>query len=193
MSLPAGYARSPSGLIIPKFLAKRLPKIAGGSARTYAAWNGTQPTTAALVKVTTGVAIKTLMQVQTPSTQGLRVIEWGVSFDAVSATPIQCELVDTAAIAATVTTYAATDIVKHNGPNDAASVMTLGTAASGFTASAEGTTTAGRLGDYQMVAQSYVKQFPLGREFEVPVSHNLRIRVTAGTAVNAICYIIWEE
>lgn len=170
-----------------------LPPAAGGAARTYGVWNGAQPTTAAIAKVTTGTAIKTMLQLQSGSAVGLRVIEWGVSFDTALATPAQVELIDTAAVAATVTAFAAADVVKMNGPNDAATTAVLGTTASGFTATAEGTITSGRLGDYQLVTQSYVKQFPLGREFEIPVSHNLRVRVTSGTAVNMICYLIYEE
>lgn len=184
--------RSAKGLWLPDELAKR-PPMAGGAARTFAVWNGTQATTAATAKVATGTAIKTLLQVQTSSTVGIRVIEWGISFDAVAATPVICELIDTAAINATVTTFASTDIVAMNGPNDAASTIVRGTAASGFTASAEGTTTVGRTGDYQLVAQQYVKQFPLGREFEVPVSHNLRIRVTAAVTAGATAFVVWEE
>jgi hypothetical protein len=49
--------------------------------------------------------------------------------------------------------------------------------------------------DAQLVAPTgqYVKQFPLGREPFVPVSHFLRLRVTAPAAVNALAYIIWSE
>jgi hypothetical protein len=47
----------------------------------------------------------------------------------------------------------------------------------------------------QLIAPTgqYLKQFPLGFQPYVPVSSFLRIRVTAGTAVNAYCYIIWSE
>lgn len=49
--------------------------------------------------------------------------------------------------------------------------------------------------DVQLIAPTsqYVKQFPLGREPEVPVSKFLRVRVTAPAAVNAYAYVIWEE
>lgn len=186
------------GLWLPDELAfarnkAELPPIAGGSSKTFVAYNGPAPAAAAPPRVTTGTAIKTMMQIATPSTTGIRVIEWGISFDAVSAIPVQCELID-APVAATVTAYVAADIHKMNGPNDAASLMTLGTAASGYTATAEGTVTASRLGDYQSVSQSFSKQYPLGREFEVGTSRFLRVRVTATTtAVNATCYIVWEE
>lgn len=162
----------------------------------FVAYNGASPTTAAVPKVTTGTAIKTLLQVATPSTIGLRVIEWGISFDGTSssATPIQCELIDVN-VAATVTAYAAADVVKFNGPNDAATLMTLGTSASGYTATAEGSITAARLLDYQNISPTsgYAKQFPLGREPAVAASRFLRVRVTAAAAVNATAYVVWEE
>jgi hypothetical protein len=166
------------------------------AAEIFFSANGPSPTTAAQVPVTTGTAIKTLLQIATPATVGIRVIEWGISFDgSAAATPIRCELVDTATVAATVTAHVAAGVVAHNTPTGPASLMTLGTTATGYTATAEGTITATRMGDVQFVSptSSYLKQFPLGREFEVAVSRFLRIRVTAAAAVNAYCYIVWEE
>lgn len=167
-------------------------------AHIYLAQNGPMQTTAAPASVTTGTTIKTLMQLATPSTIDIKIVEWGISFDGVvpSNAPIKCELVDTAAINATVTAYVAADITKLNGANDRASLLTLGTAASGYTASAEGTIVASRSLDIQLVnpTNGYVKQFPLGREPQVALSRFLRIRVTAASgAVNAYCYIVWEE
>jgi hypothetical protein len=186
--------RARTGLWLPEKHVKLAP-IAGGAAKTYAAWNGTQATTAPFAPVALAASTtKTLLQIQAPSTKGFRVVCWGISFNAVAATPVQCELIDTAAVAATVTTYASTDIVKTGGPNDEASLVTLGTAASGFTATAEGTTTVGRTLDYQLVAQAYVIQGPLGREQgEIPVSHNLRVRATSAAVISAVCFVVWEE
>jgi hypothetical protein len=163
-------------------------------ANTYIAYNGAMPTTAALASVTTGTAIKTMLQVATPSTRQLRVIEWGISFDgSAAATPGKVELIQTD-VAATVTAHVAAGVMPHNEPNAPASLVTLGTAATGFTASAEGTTTASRVLDYQLLPPTapYVKQFPLNREPEIPISKFLRVRVTFA-AVNAVCYICWEE
>lgn len=164
-------------------------------AKNYLVANGPAPTTAAQAAVTTGTAIKTMLQLASPSTQDIRIIEWGISFDgSAAATPIKCELIETN-VAATVTAYAAADVIKLSHPNDPASLVTLGTTASGYTATAEGSITATRLLDAQFVAPTnqYLKQFPLGREPLVPVSKFLRIRVTAGAAVNCYCYIVWEE
>ena len=160
----------------------------------FQAFNAAMPTTAAPVKVTTGTAIKTLLQLSPPSTLNLSVIEWGISFDG-SPAAIQCELVETD-VAATVTAYVANDITKTNqiGGGAFASKLTLGTANSGFTASAEGSTTATRMLDAQIVsANQYWKQWPMGREPIVQASKFLRIRVTAAAAVNATCYVVWAE
>lgn len=164
-------------------------------ATLYWSGNGAAPTTAALVAVTTGTAIKTLLQIAPSATRPLKVVEWGISFDgSAAATPIKCELIQTD-VAATVTAHVAAGVQPYDDPNAPASTVTLGTAATGYTASAEGTITATRYGDLQLIAPTgqYVKQWPLGREWQVPVSKFLRVRVTAGAAVNAYCYVIFEE
>ncbi len=163
--------------------------------RIYQAYNGPSPTTAGQVKVTTGTSIKTLLQIAPPSTIALTVIEWGISFDgAAAATPILCELIETD-VAATVTAHAAAGIVKVNGHLDVPSLVTLGTAATGYTASAEGTTAASRVLDAQLIAPTnqYIKQFPLAREPHIGAVKFLRVRVTAAAAVNAIAYVAWSE
>lgn len=162
----------------------------------YWAANGAMATTAALAPVTTGTAIKTMLQIATPSTRMIRVVEWGISFDgSTAAAPVKCELIQTD-VAATVTAHVAAGVQPYDDPGAPASLMTLGTSATGYTASAEGSITATRTGDVQFVAPTtqYVRQFPLGREFVVPVSKFLRVRVTlTGTAVNAYTYVIWIE
>jgi hypothetical protein len=111
-------------------------------AKQYWTSNTAMPTTAAPVPVTTGTAIKTLLQIATPATEDMVVVAWGITFDGTAAAaPIKCELVQTD-VAATVTAHVAAGIINWSNPNDPASLVTLGTAATGFTASAEGTTTA---------------------------------------------------
>lgn len=55
------------------------------SAKQYIAFNGPAPTTASQAAVTTGTAIKTLLQVATPATTNILVFEWGISFDGAAA------------------------------------------------------------------------------------------------------------
>lgn len=164
-------------------------------AKTYRIYNGPMVTTGSPASVATGTAIKTLLQIATPSSTAMRVTAWGISFDgSAAATPGKVELIQTD-VAATVTAAVANDIYKYNDPNAPASLMTLGTSATGYTASAEGTITATRQLDTQLIAPTgqYVYQMPLGREAEVPVSKFLRIRVNFAASVNALCWIEWEE
>lgn len=161
----------------------------------FKAYNGAMPTTAALVKVTTGVAIKTMLQIAPPSSRDITVVGWGISFDGSAAgTSIECELIETD-VAATVTAHTSTGIMAMNNPGGSASGVQLGTALSGYTATAEGTITAVRVGDYQLIqpTNQYVYDFILGYEFTVRSGKFGRVRVTAASAVNAICYMAWAE
>lgn len=163
--------------------------------------NGPSPTTAAQVAVTTGTAIKTLLQVKlgASTNQIAKIIEWGISFDgSAAATPIKCELLTTGTVKATITEFVAADIINLSDPNAAAVTddfpfaFTAAGDESGYTATAEGSITATRMFDVQFIAPTnqYVKQFPLGREPVFRFDEYLRIRVTAGAAVNAYCYVI---
>lgn len=163
----------------------------------YIAYNGAMQTTASFVGVTTGTAVKTMLQIATPSTCSLRVRGWGIFFDgSAAATPIKCELIDTATVAATVTAHVAAGVQPYDAEAGAtASLMTLGTGATGYTASAEGTITATRIGDLAYVPPTggYVYEFALGKEFQVAASRFLRVRVTAGAARDCVTWIRWEE
>lgn len=163
----------------------------------YQFYNGAAPTTAALAGVTTGTSIKTLLQVKGVTGVQFKVIEWGISFNgSAAATPIKVELIETGTVFATVTAAVAADIVKWNDPNAPTSTVyfSVGTTATGYTSSGEGTITASRLFDAQQISPTnqYVKQYPLGREPMVNADSALRIRVHAGAAVDAICFVIVE-
>jgi hypothetical protein len=125
----------------------------------------------------------------------MNVVGWGVSFDGTTAAvPVQCELIQTTTVAATVTAYVANDITLYTDPLGTASGVTLGTTSSGYNASAEGTVVAPvRIGDYQLVAPTngYPYQFPLDQEFEVATGGILRVRLTAPAAVNCTAYVLF--
>ena len=169
----------------------------------YKVFNGPSPTTAAQVPVTTGTAIKTLLQLKLggSTNQVGKVVAWGISFDgSAAATPIKCELLDTGTVAATITEFVAADVLNLSDPNAAAVTddfplaFTAAGDESGYTASAEGTITATRVLDAQLVAPTnqYVMQWPLGREPTWKAANFLRVRVTAGAAVNAYAWIEFE-
>ncbi len=174
------------------------------AAPTYIVYNSAMATTAAPVSQPTGTAIRTMMQLRPATGVIIRPIAWGISFDgAAAATPGKVELIEVDVAATMSTAYAAADIQPYGNANAAANTagasgvpLNLSTTTSGFATAAvtEGTTTASRMGDLQLIAPTtqYSQQFPLGREFEVAPQKYLRVRVTFGTTVNCYCWIIFE-
>lgn len=165
----------------------------------YKLFNFAMVTTAQPTPVPTGTSLKTMLQLKASATKTAKVIEWGISFDgSAAATPVMCELLETD-VAATVTAAVANDLNKIDadalsGGDPTTNLIQVGTTATGFTASGEGSTTASRMLDCEQVSPTsqYVMKFDAGREPIVQVSKFLRIRVKAGTTVNAICYVVVE-
>lgn len=162
--------------------------------------NGPMQTTAAFAAVTTGTAIKTMLQVKPSATLSMKIIEWGISFDGYAAAlPGKIELIETD-VAATVTASVANDITKYdglalNGGDPTTNLIQVGTTSTGYTSTSEGSITAVRnLAGPQFISPTsqFIQQFPLGREPVVQISKFARIRVTFGTAVNCYCYVIVE-
>ncbi len=166
----------------------------------YKCWNGAAPTTAALVKVTTGTSIKTMLQVATPSTRQAQLISWGYSLDAAPASGSgEIELLQTDA-AATVTAHVPAG-VQPLDPNAPPSLMTLGTTATGYTATVEGSITATRTFDTVNVPNitagaminAYAYQWMPDERPILAVSKFLRVRVTFSAAVNMLTWFTWDE
>lgn len=162
--------------------------------------NGAMQTTAAFVAVTTGTSIKTMLQIKPSATISAKIVEWGISFDgSAAATPIKVELIETD-VAATVTAAVANDITKLdgaalNGGDPTSNLIQVGTTSTGYTSTNEGSITSVRnLDAPQFIAPTnqFIKQFPLGREPIIQIAKFGRIRVTAGAAVNAYCYMVIE-
>jgi hypothetical protein len=172
-------------------------------ATTYVIYNGPMPTTAPITPVTTSATLFTLMQIVPSANTPLKVVEWGVSFNgAALAAGFQCELVETGAIAATVTSYAVADLMPYGDPNAPANTtagtssvpLNMSTALSGYTSSAEGSITVCRSLDSQIVEPigGYWKQFPLGREPGILPGHVCRIRIHGDGTTKAVCYMVIE-
>lgn len=159
----------------------------------YRIFNGPMPTTASQAVVTTGTAIKTMLQLK-PFNQ-CKIVAWGISFDgSATATPGIVELCETGTVFGTVTASVDADCIKLNGADQAvASVagLTMGTSATGYTCTSEGSITTVRQFDAQLIAPTnqYIYQFPLGQEPVLVIGNACRIRVKFGTAINAICWI----
>lgn len=167
----------------------------------YKTWNGAMPTTAAQAAVTTGTAIKTMLQLSTPATRDITIISWGFSIDDPPGADAVFELIQTD-VAATVTAHVAAGVQPQNAGSPA-SLLTLGVSNTGYTASAEGTPTATRV--FDVVSMSSVSaeaaagmvynyQFMPDERPVIPISKFLRVRATTPTtAVDMRCWIVWDE
>lgn len=131
---------------------------------------------------------KSLFELATPASARARIVQWWVEFDGVtaSAVPVKIEVGRFSAAVTTATTLA-------GGALDLADVTSLMTTKHSTTAEGAGTFTAG--GEIHRVSPTsgILVQYPLGREWVVPVSAFFRIRATAAAGVNAAFGCIWEE
>lgn len=161
----------------------------------YKAWNAAMSTTSVQASVTTGTSTKTMLQIAAPSTRKLTVISWGYVLN--GPPNGQVELIQTD-VAATVTAHVASG-VQPLDPGMPASQVTLGTSATGYTATAEGSITATRTFDAGILTSTaapsweYNYQFMPDERPVVAVSTFLRVRVSMGSAVNMVCWVCWAE
>lgn len=165
----------------------------------YMSWSGAMPTTGAVATQSVTTAMKTLLQIATPSTRQVQLIAWGFSCDDPPGSDACVELLQTN-VAATVTAHVASGIFGLD-PNVPTSLMTLGTSASGYNASAEGAITATRV--FESISLSSVSgESPLVYRYQwmpderpiVAVSSFLRVRMiaTAGS-VDVRAFVVWDE
>lgn len=166
------------------------------AAPCFIAWNAdtsalTGPPATTATSAVSGT-VKTILQVK-PGAGKIRIVEWGYGFDSTPAAPVRVELIETGTVFATVTQG---NVLNYNDVTGPASQAALGTAATGFNATAEGTITATRLLAATLdLATVFKQQFPMGREPEVNGAACLRIRATptSAAAVTVVPYVIWEE
>ncbi|MFG2913362.1 hypothetical protein ACGF0D_10785 [Kitasatospora sp. NPDC048298] len=165
----------------------------------YKVWNGPMPTTAAQASVSTGTSIKTMLQLATPSSRQIQLIAWGFSLDDPPGADGVVELLQTD-VAATVTAHAASG-VQPLDPNAPASLMSLGTTGTGYSATAEGSITSTRVFDAVALSSTtgessltYVYQWMPDERPIVAVGRFLRVRATTPTtAVDLRCWLVWDE
>lgn len=163
----------------------------------YKIFNGPMPTTGLQVPVTTGTAVKTMLQVKSVTDVKYKVKAWGVSMNgAAAAAGCQWELVETGTVFGTVTASAAADIIKwdDSGSPVPTTYLTVGVSSTGYTATAEGSVAATRVFDSQLVQPTgqYVYEFSLGNEPMVAAGSALRVRCDAVVAIDALCWVIVE-
>lgn len=169
----------------------------------YMIKNGPMPTTSAPVPVTTGTAIKTMLQVKPGATVRAKIIEWGYSLSGfVPAAPGLVELIETDVAATGLQAFVANDLTKYDaaallGGDPTTALISVGTSSSGYatTGSSEGSITAVRelVAPQQAAPTSqFIQQFPLGREPIIQAAKFGRIRMTFTVAINAFCYMVIE-
>lgn len=167
---------------------------------SYKTWNAASPTTAAMAGVATANGVKTMLQIAAPSTRDLEIISWGYSISVTPPGISTVELLQTD-VAATVTAHIASGIISRD-PNATASLVTLGASATGYTATAEGSTTATRVFDTQLLGVAAgnsdlvsPQQFmPDEERWIVARSKFLRIRTTFTSSTPLfLCWVCWRE
>lgn len=168
----------------------------------YLSSNAVMPTTAAQVPLATGTAIKTHQQLAPPTGLSLRIVKYSVKFDTALTAKATVELIETD-VAATVTAHVAAGVMAYDADAVAAmnsgvnaSLVTLGTSATGYNASVEGTITAVRYFDYQILpigATGYEWEWSKDREPCIRPGKFGRIRITTGTTINAYTAILHQE
>jgi hypothetical protein len=158
---------------------------------------GASHTAAGVVtEVATGTALRTLVQVATPSTTQIVILGWGVSFKGVAAAdpPGLISLLDSD-VGATSMTSLTPDT--WSNPNAPASLCVGGTGATSVNPSTgvEGTITASRLLDSQEVhpQSGYAVWFPTWAQPRVAISRFLRLRTTFSVSISALPWIVWDE
>jgi hypothetical protein len=161
----------------------------------YVAYNQAFSTTTGISAGTSyATGAKVAIQLATPATARIRLVEWGISFDgSAAATPAIVEIAKASA-ASTVTAHSTTT-VQNISDGTFASRLTMSTTGTGYGAVAITTNTTTQVYDKQYIAPTnqYVKQWPLGREPTIAESSFVQLRLNTTATVNAVAYIVWEE
>lgn len=168
----------------------------------YVVQNGAMSTTAPLTPVTTSATLYTMLQLVPSANTPLKVVYWSVTFDGSALQGgLQCELVETGTVAATVTAFAAADVMPYSDANDPANSagstgvpLNLGTALSGYTSSAEGAASANRVFDSGLVEPigGYSREFSLDTRPKVKPGNVLRVRVKGDGTRKVLVNLVFE-
>jgi hypothetical protein len=170
----------------------------------YTTYNGAMPTTAPIAGVATGTSTKTMLQIATPATRQLQVITWGYSLSILPGAVGSVELIQSNVASTAGTAHIASGAntsIYSLDPNAPASLMTVGTGATGYTFGTLGTPTATRVLDLQQIPITAGEatlndpyQFVLDERPIVAASAFLQVRATMPTSgVNLVCWITWDE
>lgn len=168
-------------------------------ATKYVVQNGAMTTTAPFSPVTTSATLYTMLQIVPSANTPVDIVMWWVSFNGSAlAAPFPCDLVETGTVNATVTAYAAADVMLFDDYGAAAPTtsipLTCSTSTSGYTSSAEGTITTNRVFDMQQVdpVSSYKYEFSLGSRPRIKAGNVCRIRVKGDGTIKVNCGLVFE-
>jgi hypothetical protein len=153
----------------------------------FKVYSAAVPTTAAMVRIATGTAIKTHLQLTAGAGPEPVIVAWGVDFETVPTAFVHAELIQTTTVAGT----GATSVTPT--PMRAGTVASVTTAAFGPTAEGTVAATTKVFDDHLLMSSSYAWEFSLGREPVLSASQVLRIRMTTSVTINALCWIMFEE
>lgn len=142
--------------------------------------------------ITSGTALKTLVQIATAAGDRAEVIEWSVSFNGTNAAAVpglvQINRQTTAGTGGVASAENRQDLA------DGTATVTALTGPTGATWTAEPTAGEVVYSDYYTpVGLGPFIQYPLGRGIIVPVSARLGITITLAAAVNCAGHITWIE
>lgn len=156
------------------------------AANMWRVYSAAVPTTAAMVRIATGTAVKTHLQLTAPATDhDLTIVGWGVAFETIPSAFVLAELIHTTTVAGT----GPTAVTPSNLRGSTASGATAG-----FAPSAEGTVAATtRVFDAPILNSNFYKwEWSQGREPILEAGQVLRVRLTTSITVNALCWIDFE-
>lgn len=144
------------------------------------------------VAAPTTVAVNVQLQLAA-ITKNLCIVEYGISF----ATAPAGALVTFREAASAATLTACMTPTLYSNPNAPASLTTTTTTTTAFNSTSTAVspaTSAASIFDAQLLStNTYVKQFPLGREPTILAGDFAQIVVTAGAISTAYAYFIWRE
>jgi hypothetical protein len=159
----------------------------------YTALSGIETANAAPQTTGTAGTASVLMQLATPSTRQINIVEYGVSL---TGAPAGANLMLRSCATGGITGTAGI-ITPYSNPNAPTSLLTSSTTACAYSTAATAPPANAATGIYDaqlLTTNTYIKQFPLAREPVVAVSNWLMIVINVPTtAVTALCYIIWRE
>jgi len=169
----------------------------------YKAWNSPMVTTAPMVPVGTTTTTKTMLQLATPSTRQITIISWGWQIDQLPTTTLtgKIDLIE-ADTGATITQHVAAGLQPLPPGVPASQLLIATTGQTGYTSSGETAPTVTRtLEQDQIDGVTYLGASAAMDEYQfmpderpvVAVSKFLRVRATFGSAVNMLCWVVWEE